>query len=100
MEFLGETFIGRTTLAIYTGAVIFFMTVARFGIAEIETRHFHSVAFTSLVLTELELITREINRPNCLSIAMESFLPTFCLWVMATIRNAFDWYFILSFAVA
>jgi phospholipid-translocating ATPase len=77
-----------------------FMTIALFGITEINTRHFQSVAFTSLVLTELGLIAMEINSPNWVSIGAEFCSIAIYLCAMATIRDAFDLSFILSFGFA
>jgi phospholipid-translocating ATPase len=65
-----------------------------------DARHFQSVAFTSLVLTELGLIAMEINRPNWISIAAEFCSLGIYFSAMATIRDAFDLNFILSFGFA
>jgi phospholipid-translocating ATPase len=95
-----KTFIGWTILAIYQGAVIVFMTVVLFPVTEMENRHFQSVAFTSLVLTELGLIAMNINMLNCISIGAEFCSLFNYLLAVAVIRDAFDLNFILSFGFA
>jgi phospholipid-translocating ATPase len=74
-----------------------FMTIVLFPVTEIDNWHFQSVAFTSLVLTELGLIAMKINMPNWTSIGAEFCSLFNYLLSVAIIRDAFDLNFIMSF---
>lgn len=92
-----KTFIGWTWLAIYQGGVIVLLTINSFGIHGIDMRHISSVAYTSLILTELILIALEINKFNLFSIVSELSALFSYFIAMYILTDAFDFSLILSF---
>jgi phospholipid-translocating ATPase len=96
----GKTFLKWVWLAIYQGCVITGLSILLFGMTNVERRNFESVAYSSLVCTELLLVIFEINHMNWVSVVAEIGSVALYLGSILALGDAFDLTFVFSWGFA
>ena len=94
--FSPKTFIKWICLALYQGSAIIFLTVAVFGVEGIDERHFQSISFTAMLLTEFVLVAIEVNHFNIISFISEIGSLAIFIITMFILPEAFDIPFIFT----